>query len=75
MRIPLQIVVVLSGLLLAREFMPQSNEHFRDDAAQPSHGIDQSRANASPPRDRRRARAVAVRITDGSIEPHPQLRR
>jgi hypothetical protein len=28
-RIPLQIVVVLSGLLLAREFMLQSNEHFR----------------------------------------------
>ena len=29
MRIILQLVIVLSGLLLAREFMTHSNEHLR----------------------------------------------
>ncbi len=29
MRIILQVVMVLSGLLLAREFMPHSDEHLR----------------------------------------------
>ena len=49
MRILLQLVVVLSGLLLAREFMPHSNEHLRLRAALGEYCFREHRHRAQAP--------------------------